>query len=300
MVELINDSGFIKGGRDRDMELPFGLSNSDCGGLGKFMLRVLRSAMSVLALGIGLHGIMFDAAEAASPATAPEDVLSLLASIETAANAQDIEKVMDHYSETFSSDTGFDYSLLQQTLENLWDQYHSLTYDIELVSWEADGQGRYVIETVTRVEGTQIRPERRLMLASAIESRQRVESGQIVSQATLSENSQMTSGDSPPEVAVHLPESVAPGETYTFDAIVVEPLAGRSLMGVANEEGVTVEDFLEPRPVVLDVLSAGGLYKIGEAPAAPDQRWVSAVIIREDGFIVDTRRLQVVEGAQNE
>lgn len=261
------------------------------------MLRVVWSSLSVLAFGLSWGSVWPEVSQAASPATAPNEVLSALASIETAANAQDLEAVMAYYSEAFSSDSGFDHDLLSQTLQGLWDQYNTLTYDIELLSWEGDGPGAYIIETVTRVEGVEIRPERRLSLVSEIESRQHIEAGKIISQVTLAETSQVTSGDNPPELLVQLPETVTPGDTYTFDAIVIEPLAGRSLMGVANEEGVTAEDFLEPRPLVLDVLSAGGLYKIGEAPQDPDQRWVSAVIIREDGLVVDTRRLQVLDDA---
>jgi hypothetical protein len=64
-------------------------------------------------------------------------------------------------------------------------------------------------------------------------------------------------------------------------------------MGVAVDEGVTATDFFAPRPVVFDVLSAGGLYKLGTAPESPDQRWISAVIIREDGLVVETRRVAV-------
>ena len=76
----------------------------------------------------------------------------------------------------------------------------------------------------------------------------------------------------------------------------MEPLEGRSLMGVANEEGVTAEDFFDPRPVVLNVLSAGGLYKIGEAPPTTQtSAGYRRVIIREDGFVVDTRRMQVTD-----
>jgi len=259
------------------------------------MRQVLWSWLSVFALGMGISGVLTSRVEAAAPATAPDELLNTLAAIEAAANSQDLEQVMEFYSPAFSSDTGFDHDQLRQTLETLWDQYNTLTYEIELLSWEADGPNGYTIETITRVEGTKIRPERRLTLISEIESRQQIEAGQIMSQATLSENSQITSGDNPPELMVQLPETVNPGETYAFDAIVMEPLEGRSLMGVANEEGVTAEDFFDPRPVVLNVLSAGGLYKIGEAPDNSDQRWVSAVIIREDGFVVDTRRMQVTD-----
>ncbi len=238
---------------------------------------------------------MMDAAAAAAPATAPDEVLSLLAEIEAAANEQNLEAVMANYSEGFSSDTGFDYELFRQTLESFWSQYNTLSYDVELLSWKANGPDGYIIETITRVEGTQIRPERSLNFSAAVESRQQIEADQIVSQVTLSEVSRIGSGENPPELLVQLPEVLPPGETYAFDAIVETPLEGRSLMGVATEEGVTAIDFFEPRPVVLDVLSAGGLYKLGEAPAEPDQRWISAVIIREDGFVVETHRVQITD-----
>jgi hypothetical protein len=257
------------------------------------MQRVFWSSLPVLAIGLGSGWSVANAAHAASPATAPEELLNTLAEIEAAANEQDLDAVMANYSQAFSSDTGFDHEQLRQTLESLWEQYNTLTYDIELLTWEANSPGRYTIETITRVEGTRIRPERRLTLTSEIESRQALESGQIVSQATLSEVSRLTSGENPPELQVQLPETLITGETYAFDAIVLEPLEGRSLMGVATEEGVTAQDFFEPRPVVLDVLSAGGLYKMGEAPSEPDQRWISAVIIREDGFVVETYRVDV-------
>lgn len=261
------------------------------------MVRVFWSSLSALALGIGIGSSIPGTAYAASPATAPDELLATLAEIEAAANEQDLEGVMANYSDAFSSDTGFDYEQLRQTLETLWEQYNTLTYDIELLSWEADGPGRYTIETLTRVEGTKVRSDRQLTLIATIESRQQLEDGQILSQAITSEVNRLTSGANPPEIQVQLPETLVAGQTYAFDAIVVEPLEGRSLMGVAVEEGVTAEDFLNPRPVVLDVLSAGGLYKIGEAPATADHRWVSAVIIREDGFVVETRRVQVTEGA---
>jgi hypothetical protein len=92
---------------------------------------------------------------------------------------------------------------------------------------------------------------------------------------------------------VILPEEVRAGESYDFDAIVMEPLGNRYLLGAAVEEGTTSEDFFTGRPVDLELLSAGGLFKIGEAPSAPDSRWVSALLVREDGLTVITRRLLV-------
>ncbi|TVQ07060.1 MAG: nuclear transport factor 2 family protein [Leptolyngbya sp. DLM2.Bin27] len=233
----------------------------------------------------------------ASPTTvaqaAPAEVQRLLTELEAAASDRNLDAVMAFYSQSFTSDTGFDYAQLRQTLETLWQQYPDLTYEIELLSWQAADPGSYIVETRTQIAGQQTRSDRTLTLSADITSRQRLEAGQIVSQVTLSETSRLTSGDRPPTVQVRLPQTLSPGESYSFDTIVIEPLEGRTLMGVAVEEGVTAEDFFEPRPVVLGILSSGGLYKVGTAPEEPDNRWVSSVVIREDGMVVETRRLRV-------
>lgn len=247
-------------------------------------------AGSAWAVGLGLGSVP---ALAAPAETAPAAVRQTLEQIEAAANAQDLEAVMAAYDARFTSDTGFDHDQLRQALDTLWQQYRTLTYEVELLTWEAAGPGAYTIETRTQVNGVQVLPDRRLNLEAEVTSRQRLENGQITRQDTLSETSRVTSGTTPPTLQTQLPSTLSPGQSFTFDTIVVEPLEGRSLMGVAVDEGVTATDFFEPRPVVFDVLSAGGLYKLGTAPASPDQRWISAVIIREDGLVVETRRVAV-------
>jgi hypothetical protein len=216
-----------------------------------------------------------------------------LTELEAAASDRDLDAVMAFYSETFASDTGFDYAQLRPTLETLWAQYPDMAYDIELLSWQAAGPGSYILETRTTVTGKQVRPDRVLTLSTDTTSRQRLENGQVVYQETLSETSRLVSGTNPPTLQIQLPQTLSPGQTYSFDTIVLEPLEGRSLMGVAVDEGVTAADFFEPRPVVFDLLTAGGLYKVGTAPTEPDSRWISTVVIREDGMVVETRRLRV-------
>ncbi|MGF1566735.1 MAG: nuclear transport factor 2 family protein [Nodosilinea sp.] len=267
------------------------------------MRRYVLSSLSALALGLGstvptvAYGAttMAQAPAPATPASAPADLASTLSALEAAANSQDLDAVMGYYGESFSSDDGFDYPQLRQALETLWQQYGDLTYDIELLSWEANGAGGYIIETLTQVTGSRSAAERDLTLTAEVTSRQRLENGKIVSQDVLAETSRLVTGDSPPTLQVQVPETLQPGQTYSFDTIVLEPLENRALMGVAVDEGVTAVDFFTPRPVVFDVLSAGGLYKQGTAPAGPDQRWISAVIIREDGMVIETRRVQVAE-----
>ncbi|MEL7521081.1 MAG: nuclear transport factor 2 family protein, partial [Cyanobacteria bacterium J06553_1] len=165
-------------------------------------------------------------------------------------------------------------------------------YRVELQSWEQADNG-YTAETVTYIDGTQTVDGQAMTLESVIRSEQTFVAGKVVSQETLSERNQVTSGDMPPTVSVILPEQVTPGESYDFDAIVMEPLGNRYLLGAAIEEGVTATDFFAGRPIELELLAAGGLFKIGEAPEAPDSRWVSALLVREDGLTVVTRRLRV-------
>ncbi|HIK43549.1 MAG TPA: nuclear transport factor 2 family protein [Leptolyngbyaceae cyanobacterium M65_K2018_010] len=254
------------------------------------MGRYFLGPVSVVLLGLSPWG---NGAAAATATTAPPELLQTLERIEAAANDRDLDAIMQFYSQTFSSDTGFDHTLLRQTLEAFWQRYGTLSYDIELLSWEPTSSGGYTIETLTRVQGVQVRPERRLSLSAEVTSRQRLQDGQVASQEILSETSRLVSGSNPPTVDIQLPNTLTPGQSFTFDTVVIEPLQGRSLMGVAVDEGVTAVDFFEPRPVVFDVLTAGGLYKLGTAPNTPDQRWISAVIIREDGLVVETRRVRV-------
>lgn len=259
--------------------------------LGQWSLGLIATA--ALGFGIGAIAPVAQANATVVAQAAPAEVQRVLSELEAAASDRNLDAVMAFYSESFSSDTGFDYAQLRQTLETLWQQYPDITYDIELLSWQADGPDRYSLETRTTVTGTQTRPDRTLTLTADITSRQQLAAGKIAYQEILSETSRLVSGANPPTLQVQLPATLKPGQAYSFDTIVVEPLEGRSLMGVAAEEGVTAEDFFEPRPVVFDLLSSGGLYKTGTAPAEPDNRWVSTVVIREDGMVVETRRVRV-------
>lgn len=230
--------------------------------------------------------------EAAAPDTAPAELVSTIEAIETAANAQNLDQLMALYSSSFEGPDGFTRDQYQSTLSEFWNQYSSLTYDVELLSWENTGSG-LVAETLTTVTGSQLSAGRELALTAEVRSRQRYVDGQIISQEILAEETRLASGNNPPAVNVQLPATVTPGEEFNFDAIVQEPLGDRILLGLALDEGVTAEDFLTPRPVDLEALSAGGLFKLGKAPAKPDQRWISSVLVREDGIVIDTRRLTV-------
>jgi hypothetical protein len=224
---------------------------------------------------------------------APAEIVETLTQIDAAANQADLATVLGFYSPNFRTADGITYENLEQNLAELWERYPGLTYQTQLNSWEADGLA-IVVETTTTITGSQSNADRPQTLSSTITSRQRFENSLIVEQEILSEQTQVTIGDTAPVVEVLLPEEVLIGQTFEFDAIVQEPLGDRLLLGAAIDERVQADGYFAEVPISLEVLSSGGLFKLGRAPATPDSQWISAVLIREDGITTVTQRLRIV------
>lgn len=249
-------------------------------------------------LGVSLPLNWSNAALAESPETAPAALTEALNQIEAAANRQDVEGVMQFYSPEFSSSEGLDRGQLSQALRQLWQQYPQLSYSTRLQSWERVGDG-IVAETITYISGTQEQAGRPIQMESTVRSRQRFEDQQIVAQETLAERTQLLFGNNPPSVTVNLPEQVNAGEQFNFDVIVREPLEEEVLLGTALEEKVSSSRYLNPSDLELEILPAGGIFQIGTAPENPEDRWLSAVLVREGGITIVTQRLRVVEPVSN-
>ncbi len=175
---------------------------------------------------------------------------------------------MQYFSPNFSQSDGLTRQTLEQSLTELWKRFPDLKYQTEIKSWKPE-RGGISAETITRITGTQKIGDREWKLDSTVRSRQLFENQKIVRQDVLAEKSQITAGKNPPTVALNLPEQVKPGQQYSFDAIVQEPLGNDLLLGSALEEPVKPEGFLNPTTADLEVLSAGGIYKVGRAPATP-------------------------------
>ncbi|MGD2179504.1 nuclear transport factor 2 family protein [Lusitaniella coriacea] len=246
------------------------------------------------AVSLGLTLSWGSVVRAASPDTAPPEVTNILRQIETAANSRSLEAVMDYYSPDFTNSDNLNRSDFSEALSQLWERYPQLDYRTELQEWETR-DGGLITETVTYITGVRKNGGQGIKLEATVRSRQLIENNKIVRQEILSERSQLSVGNNPPEVRVNLPERVRPGERYNFDAIVTEPLGEDLLLGAALEEKIEGERYLEPGAFDLELLQAGGLFKVGRAPEEEDNHWVSAILIRGDGMTVITQRLQVGE-----
>ncbi|MTJ09161.1 nuclear transport factor 2 family protein [Anabaena sp. UHCC 0204] len=256
----------------------------------------------VLSVGISLFSCLltmslsstWQIAQANKPQNAPAGLTNLLSQIDNAANQRNVNGVMQFYSPTFTHGDGLNRKGMEQALTGLWKRYPQLRYTTRLESWKSEGN-TIIAETVTSISGVPSPNSNNLTLQSTIKSRQRVTGSKIVRQDILSERTQLTTGSKAPQVDIRLPQQVKVGEKYSFDAIVQEPLGQDILLGKAIEEPIQANKFLTPTTVNLEFLNAGGLFKIGRAPAKPGTQWISAVIRRGDDMTIITQRLQIVK-----
>ena len=255
-------------------------------------------SLFLLTLGLTILGSsgLHDRAIAATPETAPAPLKQALTQIDAAANRKNLPGVLQFYSPNFAHSDGLNRRSLEQALTQLWRQYPNLAYRTELKSWQPDGRGIRA-ETVTYISGTQTVNGQSLKLDSTLQSQQRFEGQTIVQQDILAETSKVTSGENPPDVKVSLPQQVRVGQDFSFDAIVQDPLGSDLLLGSALEESVKPSGYLSPTTADLELLTSGGIFKVGRASKTPENRWISAVLVRHGGTTIVTQRLRVVAGS---
>jgi hypothetical protein len=231
--------------------------------------------------------------QAAPANTAPNNLTEFLNALETAANQEDTAAVRAAYSSNFTTESGLNGETLAQKLETLWEKYDQLDYQINLQSWDKQGD-TLVAETVTRIRGLRNAQGRDVVLEATLRSRQEIRGEQIVSQEMLSEQSKVYIGDNAPRVKISAPNQVEVGQDFSFDVIVQDPIEDDILMGTALEEEVTAQGYLNPQNLELEILPAGGIYRLGEAPTAPGKRWLSAIVVRDNGMTLVSQRLNIV------
>ncbi|MGG6296260.1 nuclear transport factor 2 family protein [Leptolyngbya sp. AN02str] len=234
-------------------------------------------------------------APSVAPATdAPAELVRLVNELDTLASREDSRSLMRLVSRNFTHSDGLTYDTLSEALQLFWERYDQLNYRTTITAWQQEGD-TWTAETATRVTGVQKTRQREFRLSSTVTSRQTYQNGQLLSQEILTEENQVTSGTNAPNVAVQAPSQIRTAAPYGFDVIVDEPLGDRQLLGTAIEEGADVNGYLNNSAIMLDLLNAGGLFKTGRAPALPSDRWLSGIIVREDGITMVTRRLRATQ-----
>lgn len=252
----------------------------------------MKTLVVALFLSLGMIDGLSNRVQAESANTAPKELTEAILEIEDAANEQDIDGVLDYYSDDFTNTDGLTIDSLAQGLEQMWKNYPQLTYTTELKSWSEEDD-LLVAETVTTIRGVQKEQGRVTHLNSTIKSLQYFQNSKLVNQEILTEQSRLTSGDNPPKVEIVAPAIVETGEKYNFDLIVDEPLEDRVLLGAIKEEKTAGNLYLNPTVLELKPLPAGGIYKTATAPLLPDSNWVSAILVRGDGITVISHRVNI-------
>ena len=251
----------------------------------------LRSPLTLM-LSIGLHLGAVTVIEVNAAENIPGEVSALITQIDKTASRHDLKDLMNFYNPQFTHSDGLTYESIEQILKRLWEEYPDLEYRTKIRSWEQKDD-KWIMETVTIITGTRQLEAMMLNLQSKIVSRQEFQDQKLLRQEILSEETQITSGESPPTVEVRLPKEVRIGEAFDFDVIVQEPLGNDFLLGSAIEETIGDARHLNPAELDLEILQAGGLFKRVKAPDSPQGHWLSAIVIRGGGAVIVTHRVSI-------
>ena len=248
----------------------------------------------VLGMALGFGGMLLQPAQAQESQGTEALVLQQLEGLDLAASQEDLAGVLQYYDADFWHTDGLTRSMLGELLEDFWGRYSDLSYSTELLSIETTPEG-LVAETQTQIQGTEVLNNRELSLESTLRTRQHWEGNLMVRQEVLAESNRVRTGANPPALTVALPEQVEVNSPFYFDVIVEEPLGDDLLLGGVLDEPVRQNQVFNPTEIEVQPLTAGGLFKLGRAPAVRDDRWVSAVVIRKGGVTFFTQRLRIVD-----
>ncbi len=234
----------------------------------------------------------------------PTGLASAITNLDNAANNRDLPGVMQFYVSEFTHGDGLTKQKLRESVEILWQRYKDLQYRTEISKIETKGD-TFKVETITRIKGTQGKGESQFKLLAEVTSvltyqskdqskdQNKAENWQILRQDIISEKSSLVSGEKPPTVELRLPENIGIGRQYALDAIVTEPLGASLLLGAVIEEKVNPANYIKDAAIELEALSSGGIFKIGQAPYSEGDRWISVILVRENGVTINSQRLRV-------
>jgi hypothetical protein len=257
----------------------------------KFFCQSLNLSLSLL-LGLGLNFTLATSLRAEKPDTAPANLKTLISNIEAAANQRNLKQLMEFYSSKFTNSDGLTYEKTQKALTHFWERYNNLQYTTTLESWSRSGD-KLTANTMTKITGMGKVQGRAVRINATIRSRQQFQGNKLVYQEIVSERVELSTGKNPPSIQVRIPEKVKVGQEFDFDVIIREPLGDDLLAGVAIDEKVDIERYINTKALELELLQSGGLFKRAKAPTTPESRWLSAILIQGDGIVVVTQRVKV-------
>lgn len=247
----------------------------------------------VLAVSIVIAPVVIHPAQAAVKANNfPAGLFQAIATLDSAANRQDLAGVMKFYSDDFKHSDGMTKPMFQEILQKFWQTHRGIQYRTEIINIESKGE-QYQVETMTKVTGT-VNDFKLIANLSSIQTYQNKNgSWQILAQEVLTERTSLRSGDKPPTVELRLPDVIGIGRQYALDAIVIEPVGNSLLLGAVVEKKVNPANYLKDVTIPLQTLRTGGIFRIGQAPYREGDRWISVVLLRENGLAINTQRLKV-------
>lgn len=233
---------------------------------------------------------------AAVPSLIPKELNETVATLDRLANQRQLEQLLAFYSDNFRHRDGLTKAQLSQQLRELWQKYPELQYDTRIVKVDVQGD-RYTVETVTEITGRDNNKDNPSRLQSKVIARQVYQRQgnqlRVVSQEIISERSAVSLGANPPSVRLKLPEVIGVGREFTVDAIVEEPVGFSMLLGGITDEPVNPKNYFQVSPMRLQPLRAGGIFRVGKAPFNEGDRWISVILMREDGMTIATQRMRV-------
>ncbi len=229
-----------------------------------------------------------------------QELTKLVSALDAAASKRDLETVLGFYSPSFRHGDGLNKEEYGKILGGLWQRYNQIQYTSRLLKWEMK-DGQLIAEVATDVRGVKSKDNDDFSLSASLTTRQTYaktdgsgKSGwQIVSQETLTENSSLSTGETPPPVNLRVPTIIGVGRQYVLDAIVTEPVGNGILLGATLDRPVNANNYNRDETIDLAPLRAGGVFKIGQAPFRAGDRWVSVVIVRQNGMTIASQRMKV-------
>lgn len=252
--------------------------------------------VSILGLAVSCGGIpqwtwAAPLAQAAS-VPLPESVQAVINGLDAAASEKNLEAVLAFYDPEFKTTDGLTLEILRKQLPTFWQPYRDIRYRTTVNRWQQQGND-WVLEINTTIEGTGGTRDRPQMMRGSLQATQVIRNGKITRQDITQEKTTITIGTTPPTVQFSLPQTVRTGEEFNLDAVVQEPIGNAILLGAASDQPINTQTYANPSPVKLELLSAGGIFKVGRAPQEPGNRWVSVALIRDTGMVLITQRLRV-------